>query len=199
MANTDGSTKPIAVLQRGLGAAIESVVLVPIVSFPVLPALIAAGPPAGRFAAAAYAGIVASLAGYVARENPKRVKNIDEPEYVNTVRTVVIMLYFNTMVFTAVTLGFAFTVAGYGEIAFVAAALFPAVDATLARYSLPSFGLAGLAIIKLAEVLGTVIGRVISDSDIWDGLEQATDIFPDIESLYGEYGARLDETARVWR
>jgi hypothetical protein len=192
------SVKVTGFLRRGLRAAAESAVITPIICIFTLGPFVVSGPRAGTFALAAYIGLVTSTAGYAGRTNPKRIKNIDEPEYVNQVRTIVVLLYFNAMIVLGTTLGLAGELAGYGEFAYVIAVLVPAVDSALARLSLPSLGLAGGILIRATEIIGKVVSRLVSDSEFWDGISNSREYIPDIDTLYGEYQFRLDEMVRIW-
>jgi len=199
MATADGAVAPSAFARRALRTAVESAAITPIVCCISLVPLALNGSLLGQFALATYIGLVASMAGYAGRENPKRVGELDEPRYVNLVRSVVLFLYFNAIIFTGAFVGLALTMANYPELAFVAAALVPSVDAALARVGMPSLGLAGSVIIAAAELVGEFLSWVRSDSSLAAALQHTREYVTDIDAIYGEYQIRLDGAVAVWR
>jgi len=198
MATTEGTVAPTAFARRAVQTAVESAVITPVVCMFTLVPLAIAGPPFGPFALATYIGLVAGMAGYAAREDPKRVGEIDEPRYLNLVRTVVLLLYFNGIIIVGSAMGYAFVQAGFPQLAFFAAAIVPAVDAGLARLGMPSLGLAGAIILTSAELLGRLISRLTSDSSLAETLRESGEYITDLDSIYGEYQLRLDDAVARW-
>jgi hypothetical protein len=185
-------------LETSLKTGVETLLILPIVCMFTLTALVLNSEQLGVFAFGTYLGLVAYMAANAGRTQTPRIKDLDEPKYLKHAISVVLFLYLNTLIFIGTTVGYGFHRVGLTEWAVFMAILTPAVDATLARFRMPSFGLIGQLIILLVEIAARILSFLKPDSAFLETLGGTREYLQDLDELHEELLQRMDASFSVW-
>lgn len=145
---------------------------------------------------AAYFGVVFYMSSLHRVGETSTISELEEPRSVKIVASIMVLLYYNTIVMLSIISAVILYAADFTVLAIPAAILVPFIDGEATRRSYPSFG---IAFMILPAIVSWIVRRLPGGvSEVADILSTVTDNLEASGGIQAESIRRVEAMKRVW-